>query len=179
MAFRLMGKLDLSTTLWYVVAQLLGAILGSLPLLAWGVMGRSICFGATWPGTGYSVETALLGETFTTFIMVTLLCIFLAFHAIRPFTPAIFPPLYAIMVCLESPISGTSTNPARSLGPSVVSGQWQGWWIYWIGPILGSIAACFVCSYLAKRITVAKLYHFDSDQDRLFRRISRIPSVQK
>ena len=129
MAFRLMGKLDLSTTLWYVVAQLLGAILGSLPLLAWGVMGRSICFGATWPGTGYSVETALLGETFTTFIMVTLLCIFLAFHAIRPFTPAIFPPLYAIMVCLESPISGTSTNPARSLGPSVVSGQWQGWWI--------------------------------------------------
>ncbi len=36
--------------------------------------------------------------------------------------------------------------------------------------MLGSLAACVVCSALAKRITVAKLYHFDSDTDRLFRR---------
>jgi aquaporin Z len=51
----------------------------------------------------------------------------------RPFTPAMFPFLYAVMVYLEAPISGTSTNPARSFGPAIVSGQWQGWWIYWLG----------------------------------------------
>ena len=177
MAFRLMGKLDLFTTAWYVVAQLLGAILGALPLLAWGAMGRSIDFGATSPGEGYSFGTALLGEAITTCIMVTLLCVFLAFRTIRPFTPGLFPPLYAVMVWLEAPISGTSTNPARSLGPSVISGQWSGWWIYWVGPILGSLAACLLCSYLAKRITVAKLYYFDSDQDRLFRRMSPAESA--
>jgi aquaporin Z len=170
MAFRLMGKLDLRTSLGYVVAQLAGAVLGSLPLLAWGAMGQSVAFGATLPGAGYGTGTVLLGEVTTTFAMVTGLCLFLGFHRIRPFTPAMFPFLYAVMVYAESPISGTSTNPARSLGPAVVSGQWEGWWIYWIGPIVGSVAACVACSALAKRITVAKLYHFDTDRDRLFRR---------
>ena len=171
LAFRLMGKLDLRTTLTYVCAQLLGAILGALPLLAWGPMGHSVAFGATLPGEGYAIETVLLGEAITTFAMVAGLCVFLGFRRIRPFTPALFPFLYAVMVYVEAPISGTSTNPARSLGPAIVSGQWDGWWIYWVGPLIGSIAACLVCSLLAKRITVAKLYYFDSDCDRLFRRI--------
>jgi aquaporin Z len=169
LAFRLMGKLDLRTSLSYVVAQLAGAILGSLPLLVWGAMGRSVAFGATFPGEGYGAGAVLLGEVITTFAMVTLLCVFLGFRRIRPFTPAIFPILYAVMSYLESPISGTSTNPARSLGPAVISGRWDGWWIYWVGPVIGSLAACLACSALAKRITVAKLYHFDSDRDRLFR----------
>ena len=93
LAFRLMGKLDLRTSLGYVVAQLAGAILGSVPLLAWGAMGRSVSFGATFPGEGYSVGAVLLGEVITTFAMVTLLCVFLGFRRIRPFTPAIFPVL--------------------------------------------------------------------------------------
>jgi aquaporin Z len=169
LAFRLMGKLDLRTTLGYVLAQLSGAVLGSLPLLAWREMGRSVAFGATLPGAGYTIETVLLGEVITTFAMVTLLCVFLGFRQIRPFTPAMFPLLYAVMVYAESPISGTSTNPARSLGPAIISGQWAGWWIYWVGPAIGSVAACLACA-LAKRITAAKVYHFDSDLDRLFRR---------
>jgi len=172
LAFRLMGKLDRRTTLGYIGAQLAGAVVGSLPLLLWGTMGRSVAFGATLPGSGTTLSTALLGEVITTFAMVALLAVFLGFRKIRPFTPAIFPPLYAIMVWIESPISGTSTNPARSLGPSVISGQWQGWWIYWIGPLAGMLLAVLACSFLAKRIEVAKLYHFDSDRDRLFRRMA-------
>jgi aquaporin Z len=168
--FRLMGKLSLKRMMVYVVAQLAGAILGCVPLFLWGSMGRSVEFGATWPGQGYSTTEAFLGEVVTTFAMVSLLTIFLAYRRIRPFTPALFPPLYSFMVWAEAPISGTSTNPARSLGPSVISGQWQGWWIYWIGPMLGMLLALLAFSYLAKRIEVAKLYHFDSDRDRLFRR---------
>jgi aquaporin Z len=170
LAFRLMGKLDLQTTLGYIGAQLIGAVVGSLPLLLWGAMGKSVAFGATLPGFGYAFSTGLLGEVITTFTMVALLCVFLGFRNLRPFTPAIFPPLYAIMVWAEATISGTSTNPARSLGPAIVSGQWEGWWIYWIGPMAGMLLAVLACSFLAKRITVAKLYYFDSDHDRLFRR---------
>jgi aquaporin Z len=170
LAFRLMGKLDLRTTLGYVAAQLIGAVVGSLPLLLWGEMGRSVAFGATVPGAGFTLSTVFLGEVVTTFAMVALLAVFLGFRRIRPFTPAIFPPLYAIMVWAESPVSGTSTNPARSLGPAVISGQWQGWWLYWAGPMVGMLLAVLACSFLAKRIEVAKLYHFDSDRDRLFRR---------
>jgi aquaporin Z len=71
LAFHLMGKLDLRVSLGYVAAQLAGAILGSLPLLAWGAMGRSVAFGATVPGDGYSVGAVLFGEVITTFAMVT------------------------------------------------------------------------------------------------------------
>ena len=54
------------------------------------------------PGENYGVGTVLLGEVITTFAMVTLLCVFLAFHRIRAFTPAIFPLLYAFLVYAES-----------------------------------------------------------------------------
>ena len=172
LAFRLMGKLDLPTTLGYIGAQLAGAVAGAVPLLLWGAMGRSVAFGATLPGPGLGDTTVLLGEVLTTFTMVALLIVFLGFRSIRSFTPAIFPPLYAIMVWAEAPISGTSTNPARSLGPAVVSGEWLGWWIYWVGPLAGMLLAVLACSFLAKRIEVAKLYHFDSDRDRLFRRMA-------
>jgi aquaporin Z len=175
MAFRLYGKIDARTAAVYILGQLAGAVAGCLPLLLWGPMGRSVSFGATQPGQGYSVPIALSGEVVTTFAMVSLLIVFLGFRRIRRFTPAIFPPLYAIMVWAESPISGTSTNPARSFGPAIVSGQWQAWWIYWAGPILGALLATLACSFLAKRITVAKLYHFDSDRDRLLRRSAPAP----
>jgi aquaporin Z len=164
LGFNLMGKLAPDVTVGYILAQLAGGLLGSLPLLAWGSMGRSVAFGATLPGSSYSTSTALLGEVITTFVMVALLCVFLGFREIRRFTPALFPPLYGVMVCLEAPISGTSTNPARSFGPSVISGVWQGWWLYWVGPCLGMLIAIIACSRLAKRIEVAKLYHFDSDR---------------
>jgi aquaporin Z len=170
MAFWLFRKIDSRTAIVYVLAQLTGAIIGTLPLLVWGQLGNSVAFGATLPGEGYSMQTVLLGEVMTTFTMVSLLIVFIAFRKIRSYTPAIFPILYAIMVPLEAAISGTSTNPARSLGPALVSGQWHGWWIYWVGPLIGAFMASLACSLLAKKITVAKLYHFDSDRDALLRR---------
>jgi aquaporin Z len=171
MVFWLFRKLDGRIAVIYVLGQLAGGIIGALPLLAFGARGRSVAFGATVPGAGYSTLAVLLGEIVTTFTMVSLLCVFIGFRRLRPFTPGIFPPLYAIMVYLEASISGTSTNPARSLGPALISGQWQGGWIYWVGPLLGAFLASLACSLLAKRITVAKLYYFDTDRDGLFRRM--------
>lgn len=172
LGFWMMGKLGSRTALGYVIAQLMGATIGSLPLLLWGSMGRSVAFGATLPGEGYTVEAVLMGEVITTLGLIAGLCLFLGFRPLRPFTPALFPFLYAFMVYVESPISGTSTNPARSLGPAIVSGRWQGWWIYWIGPLIGVLVGVAVFSFLARRIEVAKVYHFESDRRRLFRTVT-------
>jgi aquaporin Z len=172
MVFRLFLKIDTRTFLIYIVAQFMGAVVGCLPLLAWGEMGRSISFGATIPGEGYSTLEVVLGEVLTTFTLVSLLSIFIGFRKLRPYTPAISPILYAIMVPLEAGISGTSTNPARSFGPAVISGIWQDWWIYLVGPCCGAFLASIVFSFLAKKITVAKLYHFDSDRDGIFRKMA-------
>ena len=83
------------------------------------------------------------------------------------------PFLYAVMVPLEADISGTSTNPARSFGPAIVSQNFHGWWIYWVGPSVGTVVAILACSFLASRIEVAKMYHFDSDRSGIFHIMSR------
>jgi aquaporin Z len=170
LAFWLARRLESRVALGYIGAQLAGATAGSVPLLVWGTLGASIAFGATTPGAGYTTGMALLGEIATTSGLIGGLCLFLAFRTLRPYTPALFPFLYAFMNYVDAAISGTSTNPARSLGPSIISGEWTGWWIYWVGPVCGTLLALVVCLRLARRIQVAKLYHFDNDPEGVFRR---------
>jgi aquaporin Z len=172
MGFWMMRKLDLRAAVGYILAQLLGAWVFALPLLAWGSMGASVSYGATIPGQGYSLTIVVMGEAVTTFGLVATLCTFLGFRHLRPYTPFVIPFLYAIMVPLEAHISGTSTNPARTLGPALISGRWDGWWIYWLGPMAGMLVAVLVFSSFARQIEVAKLYHFESDRRRLFHRMA-------
>lgn len=100
--FWMMGKMEPPIAAGYIVAQLIGAVLGCLPLLVWGAMGHSISFGATTPGQGYTVWIALLGEILTTFCLASTLYIFIACRKLRRFTPAVIPFLYAIMVPLDT-----------------------------------------------------------------------------
>ena len=163
--FWLLRKLEGRLAITYVSAQLAGAVVGCIPILLWGDMGRSLNFGATTPGAAYTVPEALFGEVITTFALMFMLMVFIAFRELRPFTPFMVPFLYGVMVPLEADVSGISTNPARSFGPSVVSGVWDAWWIYWIGPLIGVVLASAVGYRLAKRVAIAKLYHFDAQSE--------------
>jgi len=170
LAFWISGHLEARHAALYVVAQLSGCALGALPLLLWGALGRSVDFGATQPGASYGIGWALAGEVATTFALVAGLFLFLQHRPLRRFTPALFPVLYAVMVWLEAPVSGTSTNPARSLGPALVAGVWHGWWIYWLGPAVGALLGVAVHRWRWLEIEVAKLYHFEHDRYDIFRR---------
>ena len=44
----------------------------------------------------------------------------------------------ALLGLFASPISGASMNPARTLGPDIVSLNFTGWWIYIVGPLVGA-----------------------------------------
>ncbi len=151
----------------YVVSQFAGALVGAAALLAWGPTGREVDFGATLPGAAYGPLLACAGEVVTSAALVVSLLAFVGSAKLRRFTPLLFPVLYAVMVYLEAPISGTSTNPARSLGPAVVAGAWRGWWVYWVGPVLGvGVALAIGRSRLLRdlEVEVAKVYRFDHDR---------------
>lgn len=179
LAFWLMRRFKTRHALGYVAAQMAGAVLGSLPLVAWGAMGRSIAFGATEPSATYGALAALLGETVTSFALIFGLFVFLRHARLKRFTPLLFPPLYAVMVALEAPLSGTSTNPARSFGPSLVAGAWNGWWVYWLGPVAGTLIAVALyhgAGWRREAITVAKIFHFHHDPHGIFRAGAERPS---
>ncbi|MGB4813129.1 MAG: aquaporin [Methylophilaceae bacterium] len=170
-AFWLLGKIRKHHAIGYVLAQMIGATLGAAPLLAWGAMGRSIDFGATLPSPFYGAGWALFGETVTTFCLIFGLFFFLQHRYLKKFTPALFPFLYAVMVLAEANISGTSTNPARSFGPALISGNWQAGWVYWVGPLMGvllGVGTYLLTSHYWSNITVAKLYHFEHDRYGIF-----------
>ena len=53
-----------------------------------------------------------------------------------------------IDVLMGGRFTGAAVNPARAFGPELAGGVWTGWWIYWIGPILGAILASWLYEYL-------------------------------
>lgn len=173
LAFWMKRKMSGPHALGYVISQIAGGIAGALPLLAWGRMGASVEFGGTFPGSGFTLFQATAGEVVTTLGLIAGLFLFLGHPQIRGYTPLLFPFLYAVMVYVEAPLSGTSTNPARSIGPSLVAGAWSGWWIYWVGPVLGTFVALAAgeLSWLGRlEIEVAKIYHFGHDPHGVFHR---------
>jgi aquaporin Z len=178
MAFWLKRKLSTGHALGYILAQLAGGIAGAGPLMLWGKAGKSVHFGATLPGKAYTAWEATLGETGATCALIALLFLFLGHKPIRKFTPLLFPFLYAVLVYLEAPLSGTSTNPARSLGPEVISWAFGPWWIYWAGPALGTLLGLSIHRLGRLKeleVEVAKLYHFEHDPHRIFKPI-KFPS---
>jgi aquaporin Z len=171
LAFWLKGTLRAGHACWYVVAQCAGAVVGAVPLLLWGRLGASIDYGVTAPGASFGAGWALAGEVAATALMVALLLVFVGHPRLRGFTPLLFPVLYAVLVWIEAPLSGSSTNPARSLGPSLIANAWPAWWIYWVGPAAGAmlgVALHRVGRLAALEIEVAKLYHFDLDRYGVF-----------
>ncbi|MFI5155918.1 MAG: MIP/aquaporin family protein [Chitinophagales bacterium] len=138
LAFLLRGKMRKSTALGYMIAQMAGAALGSLPLLIWGKEGQTVQYGMTLPGEA-GLGMAFWGEVLATACLIFYLYIFIGTKKLRNFTPFGIPFLYCLLVWAETVYSGCSTNPARSFGPALIVGNFSYYWLYWIAPIAGVI----------------------------------------
>ncbi len=124
----------------YVVAQLLGATLAVLFLLA--VFGRVGELGATAPGAGVDAVQAVLVElVLTAGLVTTILGTASRAQNLGPIS-AFGVAGYIILAGLwASPISGASMNPARSFAPELVLGNFSELWIYLTGPLAGTLVA--------------------------------------
>jgi len=58
-----------------------------------------------------------------------------------------------IDVLMGGRFTGAAMNPARAFGPELAGKLWTGWWIYWIGPMLGALLASVLYEYLYLRPT--------------------------
>nr|WP_076072962.1 aquaporin Z [Sphingomonas montana] len=151
----------------YVLAQLVGGILGSAALaaLASGVAGFDLVgsgfaangYGAHSPG-GYSAATAFLAEAILTAGFLTVIL-----GATDERSPAAFAPLsiglaLTLIHLISIPIDNTSVNPARSTGPALFVGGWamSQLWLFWLAPLSGAAVAGLLGRWL--------FAHTDEDQ---------------
>ncbi len=120
----------------YIVAQIIGAI-GAAAVVLVTVNQAAVAAGITKPGTGITDLSALLLETI--FTAIFLVVILTASKRAGALAAVVIPlTLVAIHFAIAT-VTGSSVNPARSIGSALVGGDLTGLWIYLIGPTLGGI----------------------------------------
>jgi aquaporin Z len=139
-AFAMRGDFPWRRVPAYVVAQFVGAILA--PLLLWALLGKQGSAGLTLPGHGISPLTAMVWEiVLTTGLVSTVLGVSSGAQQLGPIAALGVSSYIALAGLWGSPVSGASMNPARSLGPALVLGNWSSWWAYALGPLVGAVVA--------------------------------------
>src|SRR5690349_2776470 len=122
--------------LGYIIAQLIGAI-GAAAVVLITINQDAVAAGITKPGPGVSDVSALILETaFTAFFVIVILTSTKRSVAVAGIVIPIT--LVAIHFALAA-LTGSSVNPARSIGSAVVGGDLTGLWIYILGPIIGGL----------------------------------------
>jgi len=131
----------------YIAAQLTGAALAGLVLLAaWpdtpGDLGATVPSAASGIALGYEVMlTALL--------MFVIVAVATDTRAAGTGAAIAIGAVVTLDILVGGGVSGASMNPARSFGPALASGTWTDFWIYVAGPVLG--AAAGAAAYQAVR----------------------------
>jgi aquaporin Z len=146
-------RADLRTGLAYIVAQLLGALLAALMIKMVYPLGvvRPISLGTPTIANTIQLQQAMIIEGLMTFFLVS------AYFGtiLNPAAPRLgglgvgLTLLFDMLV--GGPLTGAAVNPARAFGPALVSGQWVGHLVYWIGPIVGGVLAALLWEYVLLR----------------------------
>jgi aquaporin Z len=144
----------------YVIAQVLGAIVGAAVLyfIANGKEGFDLSAGLASNGYGeHSPGEYSMVAGFVTEVVMTLMFLLIILGATDKRAPAGFAPIaiglgLTLIHLISIPVTNTSVNPARSTGPALIVGGWAiaQLWMFWVAPILGAAIAGFVYRWFEK-----------------------------
>jgi aquaporin Z len=159
LTFYRLGKVQFWDAWFYVIAQFLGA-LGGVTLARYALRGalsyRAVRYAVTVPGI-YGSAIALAAEFMISFILMITVLFATNRKLLASYTAYFVGVLIATYYTFEAPLSGMSTNPARTLGSAVHANYWHSLWIYFIAPSLGMLTAgelflrvCGAAPYCAK-----------------------------
>ena len=148
--FTIAGYLDPKKIPLYLVAQLIGAISGSLFVKF--VLGDYAKLGLNFPNYEYSLITIFGVEVLASlFLMGGILAIISIKRIHLAFVSIVVGSIVALDVYFLGPISGASMNPIRSLAPSIVTGITDDLWLYWSAPFIGAVIAATIYWKIKKK----------------------------
>ena len=128
----------------YLIAQFTGAIAAAAA--TWGMYGdqaRSIArLGATIPAAGVSVGRVAAAEAVVTFVLVLVVVAVATDSRVpRGIAAMAIGAALAVAIMIAGPVSGAGVNPARAIGPMILTGQFTDWWAYLTAPVAGGALA--------------------------------------
>ena len=146
-ATRRLSNIDAAS---YIGAQLVGAIVAALALLALFPEGGILETKLGTPLLGAGVDFAQgvgIEAVLTFFLMLSLFGTVLDGRG--PRVGGLFVGLVLTMdIAAGGPLTGAAMNPARAFGPALVDGTWDNHLVYWIGPIIGAVIGALMYHYL-------------------------------
>jgi len=167
-----LDKIESWDAFFYIAFQFMGGIGGVLIARAalgpW-VSHPAVQYAATTPGQ-FGAGIAFLAELMISFILMATVLTITNIDSLNRYTGLFAAALVATYITFESPISGMSMNPARTVGSAVSAHVWTALWIYFTAPLLGMLLAAetYVRIRGARAVICAK-YHHMNDQRCIFR----------
>lgn len=143
------GYQDWKTTMMYIPAQLIGAVLGGLAAVrvAGSEVLEKVAFAGTAVASTSGITGALLAETITTMFLV-LVIVRTAIQQKTNLAGLFIGLTITIGILATGPESGASLNPARAFGSAVVGAGFTNHWLWWIGPIVGGILGVLIANFM-------------------------------
>lgn len=126
--------------IYYIAAQLSGAILGALTLRL--LIGDLAALGTTLP-SGAIMQSFGLEILLSAVLMFVIISVATDSKALGAPAALAIGFTVALDALWGGPISGASMNPARSLGPALIAGALDHQWIYLIAPVIGTVSGAF------------------------------------
>lgn len=148
-SFTIAGRFPVKYLPGYIISQLAGALLASLTLKL--MFPENVFLGATMPA-GTELQSLILEFILTFFLMLVIINVATGIKEQGMFAGLAIGSVVALEAMFAGPVCGASMNPARSLGPALVSGHPEHLWIYIIGPVSGAALAIPVWKYLTATI---------------------------
>ena len=143
------GRMKWAEVIRYIIAQSIGAIIGAwiLYFIVSGKIATITSLGQNgfgeWSPSNYNMLSAFVTEAVMTFLFVRIILWATSLKANSAVTALAIGLTLAVIHLVSIPVTWTSVNPARSLGPAF----WVGWlalsqlWLFWVAPLFGAILA--------------------------------------
>lgn len=168
LTFLRLGKVAPSDAAFYTLFQFIGGILGVTAasiLFRSSIADPAINYAVTVPGR-WGVAAAFTAETAISFLQMSIVLLVSNTKRLSRWTGLFAGAAVATYIAFESPISGMSMNPARTLASASHALVWTSLWIYFVAPTLGMLLAAelYTRNRGSAAVACAKFHHHNDQR---------------